>query len=646
MHMVNNVKINSGRIRREVIHAVIDFVIILSCYALWVCGSISFTQTWSGTEILLLIISGLVLSSITVILFALLHIYRILTANFGIMDAVQVAIVSFLVSLGCFAVFVLLHYLTGNNIPLLGYTVDDLGLKHAYVLPLLNPFTWILCITCQTFILIGSRYGKRIFESISNRYGRRDKTLVRTLVIGAGASARIVIDESRTNSKSDTEIVVFVDDDPIKFGTTYSGIPVTGPINNVAQVINKYKVDRVIIAISDISKTRLREILNLLFNCNVQVKRLPILSEMDSANDVRVMNVDIEELLGRSIVLLDNSETTIMLKNKCVLVTGAGGSIGSELVRQIVKCCPSELVLFDIYEHGVYDLQQELKKMIKENKSLSSVKIRVLIGSVYNPKRLEKVFKKYQPNFVYHAAAYKHVPLMEDSPEEAIRTNCIGTYNVAMLSDKYNVSKMVLVSTDKAVRPTNVMGATKRFAEMVIQFFSMKSKNTKYAAVRFGNVLGSNGSVIPLFTKQIENGGPVTVTDPKITRFFMTIPEAVSLIMQCSLYAVGGEIFILDMGVPIKILDLAKNMIRQAGFVPDKDIKIEFSGLRPGEKLYEEILVNPEEQIKTSNSKIYIEKKSEIFDVEQYLHQLDVVFDMEDDTEIKNELKKIILTYK
>ena len=639
--MSKNKNPNMTKLGHILLYMFLDALVISICYTLWVCGSISFEQSWSGAEIILLVLSGFVIMVATIVMFAIMKIYKILTTNFGIMDAVQVAFVSFIVSLGCFAVFILIHYLTSHGIAVLGYAPST---GEPYVLPMLNPYSWVLSIVCQIFLLIGTRYAKRIFESIANKSGRKNNDLVRTMVIGAGAAARIVIDESRTNSKSDNGIVVLVDDDPYKIGTTYSGIPVEGPINRVPEIIKKYKVDRVIIAISDISKQRLREIMALLFQCNVQVKRLPILSEMGSGNEVKVMNVDIEELLGRSVVLLDNHETSSMLKGESVLITGAGGSIGSELVRQIIRCHPSQLILFDIYEHGVYALQQELKKLVVDEK-LADVKINVLIGSVYNPKRLEKIFKKYRPAYVYHAAAYKHVPLMEDSPEEAIRSNCVGTYNVAMLSDKYKVKKMVLVSTDKAVRPTNVMGATKRFAEMVIQYFSTKSKDTKYAAVRFGNVLGSNGSVIPLFAKQIEQGGPVLVTDPEITRFFMTIPEAVSLILQCSIYATGGEIFILDMGSPIKILDLAKNMIRQAGLVPDKDIKIEFIGLRPGEKLYEEILVDPSKHLKTANSKIYIEKTTQVFDVTNYLKELETVFDMENDSDIKSELKKIIVTY-
>jgi FlaA1/EpsC-like NDP-sugar epimerase len=366
---------------------------------------------------------------------------------------------------------------------------------------------------------------------------------------------------------------------------------------------------------------------------------------MKDVHDQQIKPLNIDELLGREPITLDNSEISNMIENKNVLVTGAGGSIGSELVRQLICHHPKKLILFDIYEHGVYKLQQELIMEQRDDK-YKDVEIIVRIGSVYNLKRIETIFKLYNPNFVYHAAAYKHVPLMEDSPVEAIRTNVVGTYNVASLALKYKITKMILVSTDKAVRPTNVMGATKRFAETIIQYFDSKSNGTSYSAVRFGNVLGSNGSVVPLFTEQIQRGGPVTVTHPKINRFFMTIPEAVSLILQSSLFAKGGEIFILDMGKPMSIVALAEKMIRQAGYTPYKDMKIVFTGLRPGEKLYEEILLDPKTQIKTDNSKIFIEEEKVIFPIEEEMKEISSVFDMESNLDIVEELKKIITTYK
>ena len=329
------------------------------------------------------------------------------------------------------------------------------------------------------------------------------------------------------------------------------------------------------------------------------------MTEMGLGDSHKIVDVSLEELLGREPITFDTTEIEKYLEDKVVLVTGAGGSIGSELCRQIFSYGPTKIVLFDIYENGVYAIQQELvRRRIREN---SQTELVTLIGSTYNKQRIDHIFSLYHPDIIFHAAAYKHVPLMEDSPMEAIRSNIIGTYHVAQAAMQFGSKKMVLVSTDKAVRPTNIMGATKRYAEMIIQHFASLTDKTAYSAVRFGNVLGSNGSVIPLFEKQIEEGGPITITHPEITRFFMTIPEAVSLILQSGVFANDGEIFILDMGSPIKITTLAEKIIRQSGLVPNQDINIIFTGLRPGEKLYEEILIDVQEHKKTDNNKIYVE---------------------------------------
>ena len=471
-----------------------------------------------------------------------------------------------------------------------------------------------------------------------------DQKRPRTIVIGAGSAAKVIVEDTRKNLNSNNKIVAFVDDDVEKIGKIYSGLNIEGPINNIEEIIKAYNAEEVIIAIATLNKERYHEILDILSRTDVRVKRMPLLSEMAGPNDVRIVNVDLEELLGRESIHLDNSEMYSMLKGKNVLVTGAGGSIGSELVRQIFEAHPSTLVLFDIYENATYDIQMELIRKMKKG-HIKDIELVTLIGSTYNEIRVEQIMRKYKPDYIYHAAAYKHVPLMEDSPAEAIRTNVIGTYNVAKLADKYKVKKMVLVSTDKAVRPTNVMGATKRFAETIIQYFDTKSE-TNYAAVRFGNVLGSNGSVVPLFKKQIEDGGPITLTDTNIIRYFMTIPEASSLILQCGLYAKGGEIFILDMGKPVRIYDLAVKLIKQAGLVPGKDIEIIETGLRPGEKLYEELLLDKKTQTKTAHERIFVEKSEPVMPIEEEIVQISDVFGLDKEVDdVKTMLRSIIKTY-
>lgn len=556
--------------------------------------------------------------------FWLFGVYRLLIDNFGMIESVKIAIIVLCDNL---VAYLIMFFVPNGLLPSFKISVAILGA------------------VVMVFLCDALRTGKRLLKFLVARSKKSKIVLKRTLVIGAGAAAKIVIDDTRNNIESRSHVLVLVDDSVDKIGRTFSGIPVVGPISEVSKFIEMYQIDEVIIAIEDLHKDRLSQILSYMRDADVQIRRLPILSELGSVNQKAVLNVDINEILGREIVKLDNSEITGMLHGKCVLVTGAGGSIGSELVRQIFKTHPSTLVLFDIYENGVYSIQQELIREIKRE-DCTDVNLITLIGSTYNEIRMEQIFSLYKPDYVYHAAAYKHVPLMEESPVEAIRTNVIGTYNVAKLCGKYGVKKMLLISTDKAVRPTNAMGATKRFAEMIVQYFSSISKSTKYCAVRFGNVLGSNGSVIPLFEKQIEEGGPITVTDPNIIRFFMTIPEAVGLILQSSIYAAGGEIFILDMGKPVKIDDLAKKMIRQAGFIPNKDINIVYSGLRPGEKLYEETLIDPTTQIKTANDKIFIEKPGLIQPIEQDIAFISQSFEIEKTpNDVKGLLHAVVDTY-
>lgn len=559
------------------------------------------------------------LSLITVIIFSLFKIYNILTYNFGLYEAVRIILITIIIQvLGLVFVFVV------PGLPSIGRYIYCWFLS-AFLLILLLPF---------------SRLFTRVFFLIKNL--RSNKNKVRTLVIGAGSGGKVVIDETRRNYENNNFIVGFVDDDVDKIGKTFAGVPIFGPINNIIQIVEDTKAEEVIIAISNINYDDLHKIIVEVRNAPVRIKRLPLIIESKQDINGRAFDISVDDLLGRPQVALNNENLRNEISGKTVLVTGAGGSIGSELVRQIVKNNPAKLVLFDIYENSTYEIQQELLR--KKHKDKNNVELITLIGSTYNEKRVNQIFKKYHPDFVYHAAAYKHVPLMEDSPMEAIRTNVIGTYNVAKACDKFNVKKMVLVSTDKAVRPTNVMGATKRFAETIIQYFAEKS-STIYAAVRFGNVLGSNGSVIPLFEKQIKDGGPITITDKNIIRYFMTIPEAVSLIIQCGLFAKGGEIFILDMGQPVKIIDLAERMVRQLGLVPYKDIDIIEVGLRPGEKLYEELLLDTTRQTKTENNKIYIEKKDQIFDIEEEIKKVSNAFELEENKDIKKLLSEIIPTY-
>lgn len=614
-------KISTRRILSIILHSLIDIILIGGIYILVAIGSFR-NVSLASEQIIHLIVFGAVIIIATEIVFWIFKIYMILTENFGILESLKMMAII----LSIFIVFYVAMIITPNNL-----------------LPNFHIELFLLATASVIFLLPATRYFKRVSLFIRANFKKQNKT-IRTLVIGAGAAAKIIIEEARNNPKSKNDIVIIVDDDKNKIGGVFSDLPVTGPIKNVKKIIEKYEIEEVIIGIATLNEEKLKEIIAILDTSNVKIKRFPLLSEMQDVHSINIIDINLDNLLGREIVRLDNKHLTEMLTDATVLITGAGGSIGSELALQIFEARPKLLVLFDIYENGVYGVQQEILIKKRQNPAIKT-EIVVLIGSIYNDLRLEQIFKKYRPDFVYHAAAYKHVPLMEDSPQEAIRTNVLGTYNLAKLSDLYGIKKMILISTDKAVRPTNVMGATKRFAEMIVQHFSSISQSTSYACVRFGNVLGSSGSVVPLFLKQIENGGPVTVTDPEITRFFMTIPEATSLILQCSIYAKKSEVFILDMGEPVKILNLAEKMIRQAGFMPYREIDIKFTGLRPGEKLYEEILIDVSKHKKTANSKIYIEEQETDFPIDEYMKTIANVFTLEENKEIKNVLATIVTTY-
>ena len=423
----------------------------------------------------------------------------------------------------------------------------------------------------------------------------------RVMIIGAGSAGTMIINEMLARRNLKLNPILLIDDADFKQGKRISGVRVEGKRKDIIRLAEEREIDTIIIAIPSIDNENKREILDICKKANCKIKIIPGIYEIISgeATVSKIKDVELEDLLGREPVVLDNKGISDYLNNKVVLVTGAGGSIGSELCRQIAQFGPKLLILFDIYENTVYDIQNELKH------DYSNLNIKVLIGSVRDKDRLREIFDRYNINVVFHAAAHKHVPLMEDSPKEAIKNNVFGTLNLVNISNEKEIEKFVLISTDKAVNPTNIMGATKRLCEMIIQSYNTIS-NTEFVAVRFGNVLGSNGSVIPLFKNQIKNGGPVTVTHKNITRYFMLIPEAAQLVLQAGGFAKGGEIFILDMGKPVKIYDLAIDLIKLSGLEPHRDIKIKVTGLRPGEKLYEELLMSEEGLLNTNHRKIYM----------------------------------------
>ena len=466
----------------------------------------------------------------------------------------------------------------------------------------------------------GSRFSIRLWHRRKRRLSQQDsEEFHRVMVVGAGEMGSMVIKDMKTAPESKGIPVVAIDDDKSKRGTRIHGVKVAGGRESIPRMAGRYNVDQIVLAIASAKKEDRQDILSICAKTGCKLKTVPALYEIleGDIEHPAVRDVDILDLLGRDEVDLNVEEISGYLKNKTVLVTGGGGSIGSELCRQIAHFHPKRLIIFDIYENNAYDLQNEL--LMK----FPNLNLEVLIGSVRDRARVEHVFEVCRPDVVFHAAAHKHVPLMELSPGEAVKNNVFGTLNVAQACDKYGVKRMVMISTDKAVNPTNIMGATKRICELIIQYCSRHSKNTDYMAVRFGNVLGSNGSVIPLFKRQIAAGGPVTVTHPDIIRYFMTIPEAARLVIQAGGMAHGGEIFILDMGEPVKIVDLARNLIRLSGLEPDVDIKIKYTGLRPGEKLYEELLRDSEGGCqKTSHQLIYIGKPIP-FDEETFLADLE-----------------------
>lgn len=510
-------------------------------------------------------------------------------------------------------------------------------------MPLSYYFMGYLLSFCFT---VGIRFSYRLLRSWVNRgkemeHAKEGKE-ERVMIVGAGAAGQVLIKELHNSPKVRSRVCCAIDDNPYKKGKLLEGVPIVGNRYDIPEMAEKYGIDRIIFAIPAASGKNRKEILNICKGTDCHLQTVPAVYQLvnGEVKVSRLRDVEISDLLGREQIKVNNEEIFAAIQGKVILVTGGGGSIGSELCRQIAHAEPKQLIIFDIYENNAYEIQQELKRKYPE------LDLIVLIGSVRNRNRITSVMEKYRPHTVFHAAAHKHVPLMEDSPNEAIKNNVMGTYKTATAAAAAGVKKFVLISTDKAVNPTNIMGASKRLCEMVVQMMNRQCPGTDFVAVRFGNVLGSNGSVIPLFKKQIAEGGPVTVTDKNIIRYFMTIPEAVSLVLQASYYAKGGEIFVLDMGEPVRIDDMARNLIRLSGYTPDVDIMVEYTGLRPGEKLYEELLMDEEGLQNTENELIHIGKPIQMDDewFKDKLKELDKASRQETDR-MKEIVAEIVPTY-
>ena len=562
------------------------------------------------------LLSGLIVSSL--IFFVLLRLYDSLWRYASVNELLNVIIASFLSTI----VYCIL----------------------CTICPVTPPISTVFLYLLILLMLVGgARFGCRFLRLYATRHhllGRGEHIESRVMIIGAGSAGEKILRETLITPKINKEVVCFIDDDSSKRNRRIHNVPVVGDRNSILSQAEKYHVDEIYIALPSVDDKEVSEILNICKETKCKLKKLPGIYQFlnDEITLEKLKDVEVQDLLGRDPIKVNLEEIMGYVQDKVVMVTDGGESIGSELCRQIAKSHPKQLIIVDIYENNAYDIQLELQRKYPK------LNLETIIASVRDQNKINDLFAYYHPDIVYHAAAHKHVPLMEDAPHEAIKNNVFGTLNVAKAADKYGVKKFILISTDKAVNPTNIMGASKRLCEMIVQSFDKKSK-TEFVAVRFGNVLGSNGSVIPLFKKQIQNGGPITITHPDIIRYFMTIPEAVSLVLQAGAYAHGGEIFVLDMGKPVKILDMAKNLIKLSGLEPDVDIEIKFIGLRPGEKLYEEMLMKEEGMQTTPNKMIHIGKPIELshdfFDQLDHLYQ--VAYD--EDSNIRKEVHQMVDTY-
>lgn len=609
---------------------IVDMIIVFFSYIFSLYLRFSSIKDFNDSEMLskLLIALPFILA-IYIIVFAVMNFYRTIWNYAGVMEIAKVALGSFIATIITF--FVLFIY---------SLYMGELDTQLAVF-----PESVYVCIPFfVTCFIVAERFAIKLLVRNSNKKYKSTRSEIqgRIMIIGAGESASLLVDNMKNSDYYQPSYVCLIDDDVSKRGLLVHGYSVVGGRESIIPVAEKENIDLIIFCIPSCPSEEKSKILKICQKTKCKLKILPPVYQLASTDDIspkNVRNVEIEDLLGRTPIKLKMDSISGYIKGKTVLVTGGGGSIGSELCRQIAINKPKKLIIFDIYENNAYDIQNELKK------SFSDLDLTVLIGSVRDTRRLDHIFENYHPDIVYHAAAHKHVPLMEDSPCEAVKNNVFGTLKTVRAADKYGAEKFVLISTDKAVNPTNIMGASKRMCEMVVQAYNRISK-TNFVAVRFGNVLGSNGSVVPLFKRQIEQGGPVTVTDPGIIRYFMTIPEAVSLVLQAGSEANGGEIFVLDMGEPVKIVDLAENLIRLSGYIPYVDIDIKFTGLRPGEKRFEELLMSEEGLTKTSNELIYIGKPID-FDEKEFLNSLDEYKEevYSDSENIREWVKKFVPTY-